>query len=167
VTALLLVVAVGGVVAWARHDDPGAPRVPAATTSGEPPIVPGTIVHVVPGVGATRFLPLGSAPRDGRTFSAQHAYNALVLTSSKLSPIPATVRAYYGVLHDASASPAVLDVRVWAFVVTGGCGSVGGPPSRGDPTSSPSPGRQCRLWEFVNARTGHDLGVVSQEVLPG
>ena len=164
-TALLLVVAVGGVVAWVRYDDQAAPPVPAQTTSGAPPIVPGTIVHVESGVRATRFLPLGAAPVDGHTLSAQHAYNLLVSSSAKLSPIPASVHPYYGVLTDAAASPVAVDLRVWGFAVESGCLDRDGSP-RSD-TSTPSTVTRCRLWEFVNARTGHHLGVITQEVLPG
>jgi NAD(P)-dependent dehydrogenase (short-subunit alcohol dehydrogenase family) len=166
-TALVLLVAGGGAVVWARHDldvtrqDPPASSVPDGT-----PIVPGTIVHVESDVRATTFLPLGSAPDDGRTLSGQHAYNALVQDASKLNPIPATVRAYYGVLTDARTSPPAVHLRVWAFAVTSGCVTSGGVPAPGDPTPSPPPQRQCRLWEFVNARSGQALGVMSQEVLP-
>ena len=163
--ALLLVVAVGGVLAWVRHDDEVPQRVPVASTPRELPIVPGTIVHVESDVRATRFLPLGPAPEDGRTLSAQHAYNLLVSSSAKLSPIPATVHPYYGVLTDAAASPAAVDLRVWGFTVESGCLDRGGAP-RSDP-STPSTVTRCRLWEFVNARTGHHLGVITQEVLPG
>ena len=60
-------------------------------------------MHVESGVAAhDASCRSGLGPQDGRTLSAQRAYNALVSDSPKLNPIPATVRPYYGVLTDAS-----------------------------------------------------------------
>lgn len=114
-------------------------------SSGPGAVVLGQAVHVESGVPRTSFLPLGSAPEDERTLSAQHAYDLLVSGSAKLNPIPATVRAYYGLLTDPSAPTGPVHVRVWAFAVESAC---------------------CRLWEFVDARTGRDLGPAAREVLP-
>jgi hypothetical protein len=121
----------------------------------------GRTVHVDSRVPGTRFLPLGSAPEDGRTLSAQHAYNLLVSGSPKLSPIPATVRPYYGLLTDLAASPKAVQARVWGFTVLAPCHDTS---PAGAPTSSQL--TRCRLWEFVDARTGRNLGMISQEVLP-
>lgn len=155
---VVLATAGGGTVALARHDWGSAPSRSGAPV--EPPVVPGRVVHVDSGVRMTTFLPLGRGPQDGRTLSAQHAYNALVLSASKLSPIPATVRAYYGVL----AAPAAVDVRVWGFAVASDCSPGAGSSPTG--ASTPAPPTRCRLWEFVDARTGHDVGGISREVLP-
>jgi hypothetical protein len=127
-------------------------------------IVPGSAVHVDAGMAGTRFLPLGMAPVDGRTLSAQHAYNAMLSYPSLSAPIPAGVRAYYGVLTAGSTSAAASDLRVWGFAVESGCVYTRGPPASREPT--PSRPVRCRHWEFVNARTGRDLGVITQEVLP-
>ena len=155
----VLVAAVGGVVVLVRMSQ--GPANP--TASADTPVVPGRVVHVESGVRTTTFLPLGPGPQDGRTLSAQRAYNALVSDSPKLNPIPATVRPYYGVLTSAASPPAV-HVRVWGFAVDSGCRD------RDDSVSSdagaPSGASRCRLWEFVDARTGHHLGEISQEVLP-
>jgi hypothetical protein len=143
------------------HDDGSPASAPVDGTE----VVLGRSVHVESGVRGTRFLPLGPAPVDGRTLSAQHAYNAMLGSPSLAAPIPADLRAYYGVLTDTSPSPMAKNVRVWGFAVVSGClGSLASPKS-GEPTS-PQPVR-CRHWEFVNARTGLDLGVITQEVLPG
>ena len=125
-----------------------------------PGITLGRTVHVESGVPSTRFLPLGSAPDDGRTLSAQRAYNLLVSGSSKLSPIPATVRPYYGLLTEVAASKSA-HVRVWGFTVLSPCHDT--TPAEASTTSQPT---QCRLWEFVDARSGRTLGTVSREVLP-
>jgi hypothetical protein len=128
-------------------------------------VIPGRTVYVESGEPSTTFLPLGTGPRDGRSLSAQRAYDLLVSDTAKLQPIPATVVPYYGVLTDRNASPMAVDVRVWAFATESGCTySDGAAPSEAVTASRPT---HCRLWEFVDARTGHDLGVLSQEVLPG
>jgi hypothetical protein len=161
--ALLVLATVGVVlVVHGRHGagPTSTRRVPAADDTA---VVPGRTVHVESGVPSTTFLPLGSAPKDGRTLSAQHAYNLLVSGSPKLIPIPATVQAYYGVLTDAAPAGAV-NVRVWGFAVESGCARSGTPPAS-DAAAQPRR-THCRLWEFVDARTGHDLGMISQEVLP-
>lgn len=124
-------------------------------------LVPGRYVYVEAGQPGTRFLPLGTAPQDGHTLSAQRAYNLLVAGSAKLQLIPAGIQPYYGVL-DYWARPR----RVWAFTTTGTCAISPGRPVPGDPTPSPQPVPRCRSWEFVNATTGHDLGILTQEVLP-
>ena len=156
----VLVAAVGGVVVLVRMSDgPASPPVSAATR-----VVPGRVVHVESGVRTTTFLPLGLGPQDGRTLSGQRAYNALVSDSPKLNPIPATVRPYYGVLTDAAASPAADHVRVWGFAVDSGCRD--GDDAVVSEDGAPSGASGCRLWEFVDARTGHHLGEISQEVLP-
>jgi len=134
---------------------------PTAPDENVTTVTLGRTVHVESGVPSTRFLPLGSAPEDGRTLSAQHAYNLLVSSSSKLSPIPATVRPYYGLLTDVAASPKAVHVRVWGFTVLSSCHDTTSP---GASTSSQP--TQCRLWEFVDARTGRNLGMISREVLP-
>lgn len=156
----LLAVGVGWLVQGA-HDTSPVGRSSSVDVSA---ILPGRTVYVESGVPSTTFLPLGTGPQDGRTLSAQRAYNLLVSHSAKLQPIPATVRPYYGLLTDGSASPMATDVRVWAFAVESGCTYVGGVGSF--PSATPSRPTRCRLWEFVNATTGHDLRVVSQEVLP-
>lgn len=121
----------------------------------------GRTVHVESGVPSTRFLPLGSAPDDGRTLSAQHAYDMLVSSSSKLNPIPATVRPYYGLLTATTASRKAMQVRVWGFTVLSPCPDTTSP----ERSTSLQP-TWCRLWEFVDARTGCNLGMISREVLP-
>jgi hypothetical protein len=128
-------------------------------TGTVPPVTLGQMVYFDgPHDASMTFLPLGAAPQDDRTLSAQHAYNALVETASKLSPIPATVQPYYGSLTDRDASPMAVDTAVWGFAVVTGCTYTGVPPAHHS---------RCRQWEFVGARTGHDLGVIEQEVLPG
>jgi hypothetical protein len=156
---VVLIVASGGAVTLARHDLSSSPSTPAtrprqAEPSAAGSVTPGRVVHLVRSDGTTTFLPLPS-PRAGRTLSAQSAYNALVGERSKLSPIPATVGAHYGVLTDASTSPPEAGVRVWGFTVEAGC--------------RPSPGRKstCRQWEFVDARTGRPLRGVERQVLGG
>ena len=156
----VLVAAVGGVVVLVRMSQGPANPPASADTS----VVPGRVVHVESGVRSTTFLPLGLGPQDGRTLSAQRAYNALVSDSPKLNPIPATVRPYYGVLTDSAASPAADHVRVWGFAVDSGCRD--GDDSVSSDAGAPSGASGCRLWEFVDARTGHHLGEISQEVLP-
>ncbi len=160
---VVLAASIGGATAVARLDhDPSA----RSGASAVPPVVPGRVVHVESGVATTTFLPLGLGPQDGRTLSAQRAYNALVSDSPKLNPIPATVRPYYGVLTDPAASPTAVNVRVWAFAVDSGCrGSDSGGPAASESRTRSGPTR-CRLWEFVDARTGHHLGAISEEVLP-
>jgi hypothetical protein len=156
----LLVLGVGWFV-QRTHDPSPVRRSSSVDVSA---VLPGRTVYVESGVPSTTFLPLGVGPQDGRTLSAQRAYNLLVSHSAKLQPIPATVRPYYGLLTDGSASPMATGVRVWAFAVESGCTYAGG--AGPSPTATPSRPTRCRLWEFVNATTGHDLGVVSQEVLP-
>ena len=98
----VLVAAVGGVVVLVRMSHgPANPPASADTRS-----FPDASCTSSPECGRTTFLPLGLGPQDGRTLSAQRAYNALVSDSPKLNPIPATVRPYYGVLTDSAASPA-------------------------------------------------------------
>ncbi len=174
VAALALLGAGIGAVVWSRHDlEPTrrAAHASAAPVAGASPddtvVVTGSAVHVESGTRATTFLPLGAAPDDGQTLSEQRAFNALVADASKLTPIPATVRGYYGLLTDADASPPAVHVQVWAFAATSRCAtSSGGAPKPEAAASSPRPQRQCRKWEFVDARSGHALGVVSREVLP-
>ena len=162
--AAVVVLAVA-VVLLVQHQEAATPTAAGRATRGEvSAVLPGEMVHVESGRRSTRFLPLGSAPMDGRTFTAQHAYNMLVSSSPKLNPIPATVTPYYGVLTDASASPTALHVRVWGFAVVSDCRGTGGPSASGAPTSA-RPTR-CRLWEFVDARTGRHVGVISEEVVP-
>lgn len=158
-----LVVGGGAWVLQRSHDSP--PPGPDASLD-VPVVTPGRYVYVESGERRTRFLPLGPGPLDGRTLSAQRAYNLLVSDSAKLQLIPATVRPYYGVLTDASASPIALHTRVWGFATISGCVVIGGAPAPGDPTPSPPPDQRCRIWEFVDATSGHDLGVITQEVLP-
>jgi hypothetical protein len=147
------------------RDDGPAPDAHRRSSVDVSEVVPGRTVYVESGEPSTTFLPLGTGPLDGRSLSAQRAYNLLVSDSAKLQPIPATVVPYYGVLTDRNASPMAVDVRVWAFATESGCfHSLGSPPSEAMTSSGPT---HCRLWEFVNARTGHDLGVVSEEVLVG
>lgn len=168
VAALVVVAgAGGGAVALARHDLPHAPAGAVASTPGDtvPAVAAGRTVYFDGSDDpTTAFLPLGEMAQDGRTLSAQHAFNALVQVGSKLSPIPVSVRAYYGSLTDGDASPMAAGTRVWGFAVVTGCVYAGGP----SPPGSPAPVRpaHCRQWEFVDARTGHDLGVTEQEVLP-
>jgi hypothetical protein len=158
----------GGAVALARHELgrttssrplAGSPASPAA-----PPVVPGTTVYLDPEDRTMTFLPLGAGRGSARLVSEQRAYNVLVQDASKLSPIPATVRAYYGLLTDADTTPLAVDRRVWGFAVEAGCVHPGGRPGRRWSASRPV---KCRDWEFVDARTGRDLGVIEQEVLPG
>jgi hypothetical protein len=127
-------------------------------------VVQGRSVHVDTGVSRTTFLPLGSAPADGRTLSAQRAYNAMLQSPSLAAPIPAGVRTYYGLLTHRFTPPVAARVRVWGFAVESRCVFSDAPLASGEPTSSVP--TRCRKWEFVNARTGHDLGVITQEVLP-
>jgi hypothetical protein len=129
-------------------------------------VMPGRYVYVESGEPRTKFLPLGPGPVDRGTLSAQRAYNLLVSDSAKLQLIPAAVQPYYGVLTDASASPMALHTLVWGFATVSGCVVTGGGPAPGHPTPSSPPAQRCRIWEFVNARSGHDLGVITQEVLP-
>jgi hypothetical protein len=144
--AALVALAVGAAgVAVLRHD-----HQPSAPSAADRRVVPGRVVHVETGVRSTTFLPLGPTSPGGATLSAQRAYNLLVSDSAKLQLIPATVQPYYGVLSDRVAGVGAAGVRVWAFAAESGC----------------SDGARCRTWEFVDARTGHDLGVVTREVLP-
>jgi hypothetical protein len=167
VAALVLLGAGSGAVVWSRQDLEVTRQVrPASSVPDGTTVAAGSIVHVESGARATTFLPLGSAPDDGRTLSGQRAYNALVQDASKLSPIPPTVRAYYGMLTDARTTPPAVHLQVWAFAVTNSCVTSNRVPAAGDPTPSPVARRQCRMWEFVNARSGQALGVMSQEVLP-
>lgn len=146
------------------HTDDSAPAAHRKPSVDVSEVIPGRTLYVESGEPSTTFLPLGTGPLDGRSLSAQRAYNLLVSDSAKLQPIPATVVPYYGVLTDRNASPRAVDVRVWAFAIESGCtDALGTGPSDAVTTSRAT---DCRLWEFVNARTGHDLGVVSQEVLP-
>ncbi len=160
VAALVVAAGVGGTVAWVSHDG-GSDQGPAPATVET--VVPGTVVHVDSGAPTTTFLPLGPAPQDGRTLSAQHAYDVLVLSATKLSPIPATVHPYYGLLTDPSRSPRPVHVRVWGFAVDGGCDAAGGRPALA--ATAAAPGTACRLWEFVDAWNGHHLGLLSRQVL--
>jgi hypothetical protein len=154
--ALLGAVLVGALLAsggwWVLRAGDSAPAARRESAVDVARVEPGRAVHVESGEPRTTFLPLGPGPHDGRTLSAQRAYNVLVGDSAKLQLMPATVQAYYGVLSAPDAVGGVGDVRVWAFVSESGC-------------SDATTGR-CRLWEFVDARTGRDLGVVTQEVLP-
>ena len=145
--AAALVALAGGAVGLATLGDQVRPSSAPPTDAR---VVPGRVVHVDADARATTFLPLGAAPQDRSTLSAQRAYNLLVSDSAKLQLIPATVQPFYGVLTDRGADAAA--VRVWAFAAESRC--AGGVDAR------------CRTWEFVNARTGHDLGVIAQEVLP-
>ena len=157
----------GGAVALARHDLPHAPAGAVVTAPGDtvPAVAAGRTVHFDGSDDpSTTFLPLGEQPQDGHTLSAQHAFNALVQKGSKLSPIPVSVRAYYGSLTDRDASPMAAGTRVWGFAVVTGCVYAGGPAPPG--SRPPVRPQHCRQWEFVDARTGHALGVVEQEVLP-
>jgi hypothetical protein len=147
------------------HADDSAPAAHRVRTVDVSDVVPGRTVYVESGEPSTTFLPLGTGPLDGRSLSAQRAYNLLVSDSAKLQPIPATVVPYYGVLTDRNASPMAQDTRVWGFSTITGCMIVGGVAAPGDPTLPPYPPQRCRVWEFVNARSGHDLGVLTQEVL--
>jgi hypothetical protein len=108
-------------------------------------------------------MALGPQPDDGRTLSAQRAYNAMLSSPSLATPIPAGVHAYYGVLTGAGGA-AKGAVRVWAFTVESTCvlGSGALPPDQ-----TPAQRLRCRKWEFVDARSGVDLGVVTQQVLTG
>jgi hypothetical protein len=160
---LLLLSLVGAWIYLDRHDT--APAAKRGTATDPSVITPGHILQVESGQPSTTFLPLGPAPVDGITLSAQRAYNLLVAHSAKLQLIPATVQPYFGVLTDGSASPMALHTRVWAFATTSGCVIAGGS-APGDPTPWPPPAQRCRIWEYVNARSGHDLGVPTQEVLP-
>jgi hypothetical protein len=161
---VVLTGAAGGAVALARHELGQAPSRPVAGAPPSPSVVPGTTVYLDPEDRTATFLPLGLGPASGRLVSEQRAYNALVQDASKLSPIPATVRAYYGLLTDAETTPLAVDRRVWGFAVEAGCVDPGGPSGR---PSSATHALRCRHWEFVDARTGRDLGVIEQEVLPG
>jgi len=171
---VLLVAGVGAVVLGRQGLDTSSPRHAALAQGsssassgvvGTASIVRGTLVQLDRGGHAITFLALGRAPQDGQTYSAQHAYDALLHTPSKLNPIPSTVQAYYGRLTDPIAMPVALGTRVWGFAVESRCVDAS---HRGGTRSSPSPRpRRCRHWEFVDARTGRDLGVIEQEVLPG
>jgi hypothetical protein len=166
---LLVSGAVGLVAAagiwFAAHDRGSAPEAHHSTVDVTR-VLPGRTVYVESGQPSTTFLPLGPGPVDGRTLSAQRAYNLLVSDSAKLQLIPATVQPYYGMLTDGSASPMALHTRVWGFATINGCIVSGGAVAPGDPTPSSPPDQRCRIWEFVNATSGHDLGVITQEVLP-
>ena len=169
VAVVVLAGAGGGAVVLTRHDlgpSPSAAHA-RASTPAEPSVVPGRIIYLDANDAGMTFLPLGPRPPDDRTLSVQHAYDALLQMPSKLNPIPATVSAYYGSLTDVDASPMAVNTRVWGFAVVRGCLVTPAPPPPGSPTTSPGPPMQCRQWEFVDARTGHDLGVMEQEVLPG
>jgi hypothetical protein len=158
-----LVAAGSGAIVLARLDlaPPGA-RSPAAGPRAS--LIAGSLVHLDQADPSLTFLPLLPGPRGARTWSAQHAYDALLATPTKLNPIPATVQAYYGLLNDASATPAAADLRVWGFAVESGC--VYADEVRPHGMWAPTYPARCRHWEFVDARTGHDLGVIEQEVLP-
>jgi hypothetical protein len=168
VGSLVVLAAASSGVVLARHELGSSPAKPSSTAaaSAQPSVVTGRVVQVESGVPSTTFLPLGSESLDRHTLSAQRAYNLLVSDSAKLQLIPATVQSYYGALTDASASPTALHTRVWAFATTSGCIVVGGVAAPGDPTPSPVPRQHCRIWEFVDATSGHDLGVITQQVLP-
>ena len=162
----LAAAASGAAVALARHGPHSSSAAPAAArvSPSAPVVVLGSAVHVDADMAGTSFLPLGMSPVDGHTLSAQHAYNAMLGSPSLAAPIPAGVRAYYGVLSAGSTLATARDLRVWGFAVESGCVYSLGPPASGEPT--PSRPERCRHWEFVNARTGRDLGVITQEVLP-
>ena len=152
VAGLAVALLVSGGVWSALRSDGTSPAAQGQTRPDLSGIEPGRVVHVETDVRSTTFLPLGAGPQDGGTLSAQRAYNLLVGGSPKLQLMPATVQPYYGVLSATGLVPRALDVRVWAFASESGCPNV-------------AAGR-CRLWEFVDARTGRDLGVVTHEVLP-
>jgi hypothetical protein len=125
--------------------------------------VPGQKIHLATDTTRTTFVPLGPQPDDGRTLSAPRAYNAMLSSPSLATPIPAGITAYYGVLTSAEgASPGA--VRVWAFTVDSRCELSSG--ARAFDAPLPLPHR-CRTWEFVDARSGVDVGVITQQVLPG
>lgn len=165
---MVVAAASGGAIVASRQglDDPPRDRVVASGPS-DPPVVPGRLVYL-DGTRdpSTVFRPLRSQPRSGGVMGAQLAFNALVQDASKFSPMPASVRAYYGRLTDRDASPMATRTRVWGFAAVAGCVTTGGPVPIGSPAPSPAPPQRCRQWEFVDARTGHDLGVFAQEVLP-
>ena len=163
---MVLVTAGAGAVVVARHDLGPPAHHDAADRPSAPPVVAGTTVRLDDLDPTTTFLPLGTQPRRGARVSVQRAWNALVQDPSKLNPIPAAVHPYFGLLTDASATP-VRDLPVWGFAVETGCVHAGAPSgaTSGAPTSPRH--TRCRAWEFVDARTGRDLGVTEQEVLPG
>jgi hypothetical protein len=162
---LSLVVAVSaGAVALVWQGDSSSPSSRSDSASPSvPPVLPGRPVHVDTAAVGTTFLPLGAAPVDGHTLSAQRAYNAMLRTPSFSALMPVGVRPYYGLLTHSFTSPVATRVRVWGFAVESSCVYADTSPPR---DSTPPAGTRCRKWEFVNARTGHDLGVITQEVLP-
>jgi hypothetical protein len=152
-----------GMVAWVYgHASPPAPTA-GVSARGDIAVVPGQKIHVETYKARTTFVPLGPQPDDGRTLSAQRAYNAMLSSPSLATPIPAGIEAYYGVLTGAEgASPGA--VRVWAFTVDSGCALSSGAHAYDEPLPLP---HRCRTWEFVDARSGVDVGVMTQQVLPG
>jgi hypothetical protein len=160
---VVLVAASGGAVAWARHETASPPQVVRPTPSATS-VVPGRPVHLDEVDHTMTFLPVPRVPHGSGTVSAQHAYDALVDEPTKLNPIPATVNAYYGLLTDPSTTPVAAGLPVWGFAVEAGCVYSFGPPASTRPTRPPL-AQRCRHWEFVDARTGRNLGVVEQEVL--
>ena len=132
------VAGIGVGVVVLSHDD-GSPGAPPAGGSA---VVLGRTVHVEAGRPSTTFLPLGSQPQDGRTLSAQRAYNAMLMSASRSAPIPADVMAYYGLLTTRFTSSRDSHVRVWAFAVESGCVSVHGTPLAVEQT--PPPRSRCR-----------------------
>jgi hypothetical protein len=149
------------VMVWVhRHSSAPSAGVPAKDVTA---VVPGQTIHVASDLARTTFVPLGPQPDDGRTLSAQRAYNAMLSSPSLATPIPAGVGAYYGVLTGAEGMTQGA-VRVWAFAVESRCVLAFGalPPEEPLP-----PHLRCRKWEFLDARSGDDLGVITQQVLPG
>jgi hypothetical protein len=167
VVALLaaLVAAGVGAVVLARPGLDAPPSPPVAMTQRTfASVIAGSVVHLDPTDPGQSFLPLFPGPRQAHTLSAQSAYDALLGTPRKLNPIPVSVRAYFGLLNDASTAPSAVGLQVWGFAVDSGCRYVGSADSS-TAVIGAHPGR-CRQWEFVDARTGHALGVTEQEVLP-